>query len=221
MKNLLLLAVLSFWCCEAVSQETDSVRRTPDRWEPEIAAFGQPDAKHPPARAIVFAGSSSIRFWTDLEKRFPRKTIVRRGFGGSEVSDLLHFADRIIVPYKPVKVFIYSGENDITNGKTAETVLADYRELTEKLRRDLPRCRIYILSLKPSPSRLPFIGEFRRVNAGLKKYLAATPNCTFVDVFTPMLGADGKPRPELYGEDMLHLNKTGYDLWQRLLSKYL
>lgn len=221
MKKLLLLAFALLGLGRAVAQETDSVRHTPDRWEPEIAAFGQPGAGQPAGRTIVFAGSSSIRFWTDLEKRFPRKKIVRRGFGGSEVSDLLHFADRIIVPYKPAKVFVYSGENDIANGKTAEMVLADYRKLIEKLRRDLPRCRIYVISLKPSPSRLTLINEFRTVNAGLQKYLATMPGCTFVDVFGPMLGADGKPRPELYAQDMLHLNQAGYDLWQRLLKKHI
>ena len=42
-----------------------------------------------------------------------------------------------------------------------------------------------------------------------------------MDVFTPMLGADGKPRPELFVEDGLHLTPEGYALWTRALAAIL
>jgi hypothetical protein len=36
-----------------------------------------------------------------------------------------------------------------------------------------------------------------------------------------MLGADGKPRPELFVQDGLHLNEAGYTLWNALLRPLL
>ena len=40
-------------------------------------------------------------------------------------------------------------------------------------------------------------------------------------VFTPMMGADGKARPELFVKDNLHLNEAGYELWEKIIGKKL
>ena len=37
----------------------------------------------------------------------------------------------------------------------------------------------------------------------------------------PMLGADGKPRPELFVKDRLHCNAAGYKLWTSIVRPYL
>jgi len=42
-----------------------------------------------------------------------------------------------------------------------------------------------------------------------------------IDVFTAMLGADSKPRAELFGPDELHLNREGYDLWKAVIGLHL
>jgi lysophospholipase L1-like esterase len=44
---------------------------------------------------------------------------------------------------------------------------------------------------------------------------------TYVDTATPMLGADGRPRPELFVEDGLHMNADGYRLWNEKLRPVL
>jgi len=86
---------------------------TPDRfakWEKEIAAFEAKDAEHPPEKGgIVFIGSSSIRMWKTLETDFPKYRVLNRGFGGSEIEDSVHFADRIVFPYAPRMVVLYAG----------------------------------------------------------------------------------------------------------------
>jgi lysophospholipase L1-like esterase len=43
----------------------------------------------------------------------------------------------------------------------------------------------------------------------------------FIDVFTPMLDAHGQPRGELFREDRLHMNRTGYELWKQVVAPYL
>ena len=52
------------------------------------------------------------------------------------------------------------------------------------------------------------LGYARDVNVGLNESMAAAAKTTgveYVDVFTPMLDAQGKPRGELFGGDALHL----------------
>src|SRR5438477_11635492 len=79
----------------------------------EIAAFEAKDkTSPPPENEIVFVGSSSIRLWKSTEA-FPDLKIINRGFGGSQLSDSVRYAERIILPYKPRIVMVFAGGNDI------------------------------------------------------------------------------------------------------------
>ena len=53
----------------------------------------------PTRRAILFTGSSSIRLWNDLKRCFPAHDIINRGFGGSQLEDVIAMADQVIFPY--------------------------------------------------------------------------------------------------------------------------
>jgi hypothetical protein len=79
-------------------------------WEPEISAFERADATNPPPQhAILFTGSSTIRFWTTLAQDYPDKQVINRGFGGSEICDATHFVDRIVFPYHPRQIVFRAG----------------------------------------------------------------------------------------------------------------
>ena len=92
----------------------------PNRFAAEIKAFAEWDSRNAvPADPVLFVGSSSIRLWRTHES-FPDLPVVNRGFGGSQVSDLLHFADRVVFPYKPSVIVFYAGDNDLAAGKSAQ-----------------------------------------------------------------------------------------------------
>src|SRR5687767_4082177 len=77
-------------------------RAETNRWDAEIAAFEAQDRTNPPPKdAILFIGSSSIRLWKTLAQDFTEQKVINRGFGGSQISDSVYFADRIVVPYRP------------------------------------------------------------------------------------------------------------------------
>ena len=38
----------------------------------------------------------------------------------------------------------------------------------------------------------------------------------FLNIWTPMLGDNGQPKPDLFLKDGLHLNAAGYELWTKL-----
>ena len=89
------------------------------QWENEISAFERMDRTNPPPKGgVLFIGSSTIRFWKSLPQDFPGRNVINRGFGGSELEDSTHFADRIIFPYEPSMVFIRAGGNDLWAGKS-------------------------------------------------------------------------------------------------------
>ena len=122
-----------------------------ERWESTIAAFEEADKNNHPLGGIVFIGSSSIRGWKTLKQDFPRHPVINRGFGGSEIIDSIHFADRIVVPYKPSHVLLYAGDNDMSRGKTPEIILAHFKQFVETVSDKLPEARI---SSSPSSQAL-------------------------------------------------------------------
>ncbi len=92
------------------------------RWEKEISAFEQADRTSPPPKgALLFIGSSTIRLWKTLTQDFPNHTVINRGFGGSQIADSTHFAERIIFPYQPRMILLRAGGNDIHAGKSSRT----------------------------------------------------------------------------------------------------
>jgi lysophospholipase L1-like esterase len=188
------------------------------RWEAEVARFEARDREHPPAKGgIVFAGSSSIRLW-DVEKLFPNRAALNRGFGGSQYVDLVAFADRIIVPYEPKVVVLYSGDNDIAGGKSPEDVAATHEKLVRRLREKLPETRTITIGIKPSIQRWALVDKMRAANERIKKTIAQDERQAYIDVEPAMLGDDGLPRPEIFQKDGLHLNAAGYKLWNELLA---
>lgn len=190
-----------------------------DRFEPEIQAFEAADRIHPPTKGgIVFVGSSSIRLWETLATDFPGAAIINRGFGGSQLSDAVRFAPRIVLPYRPRLIVLYAGDNDLAEGKSPDQILRDYRAFVRLVRRRLPQTRIAFISVKPSPARRALAAQARRTNRLVRQYLSGDRRLRYVDVYTPMLDASGSPRPELYQADSLHMTAAGYAIWRDWLT---
>jgi len=189
------------------------------RFEPEIVAFETSDRAAPPAPGgILFVGSSSIRFWRTLAADFPGLPVLNRGFGGSTMPEVNHYVSRVVLPYRPRTIVLYAGDNDLVYGRTPDQIASDYRDFVRTVRAELPATRIVFLSVKPSPSRWALADKMRETNRLVRAITATDSLQTFVDVFTPMLGADGRPRPELFNSDSLHMTPRGYVLWREQVA---
>jgi lysophospholipase L1-like esterase len=193
------------------------------RWQSELAAFARADKQNPPAEGgVLFVGSSTIRFWTRLAQDFPQlPVVINRGFGGSTLADCSYFARELVVRYKPRHVLVYAGDNDLAEGHTPLQILESFARFANAVRAELPDTRISYISIKPSPSREKLLPQVRETNDIIGAYLNRLPNSEYIDIFTPMLGADGRPRAELFRGDMLHLNDEGYRLWRSVIAGYL
>jgi len=194
----------------------------PAKWLKEIDRLTAHDATTPPPRdAVVFVGSSSIRRWDSLAQDFPGIPTINRGFGGSELADSVFYADRIVIPYHPRTVVVFAGTNDIWAGKAAETVAQDFKDFRTKIHASLPTAKIIYLAINFAPSRVRVMEQMRRANQLIAADCAADSRCTFVDVCTPMLDANGQSQPRYFVEDQLHLNPSGYAIWTGILAPYL
>jgi lysophospholipase L1-like esterase len=195
--------------------------KQPSRWESAIVAFDKQDQdKPPPKHGIVFVGSSSIRFW-NLSTSFPHLGAINRGFGGSELADSVHFAQRLVLKHEPRLIVLYAGDNDIGGGKSPEQVASDFRDFVKVVHQGLPETKIIYLSIKPSILRWKLWPKMQQANALIETLCNKETGLTFVDVASPMLGPDGKPKRELFRGDGLHLNDKGYALWASVLEPSL
>jgi lysophospholipase L1-like esterase len=194
----------------------------PIRWVSDIERFEAADLRHfPVAGSIVFAGSSSIAGWSTLNKDFGYLPVLNRGIGGSTLHDNVQSVDRIILPYKPPLIVLYSGENDLAEGRTPQQVLQDFQTFVSIVHAKLPATRIVFVSIKPSIARWSMTDSIRATNRLIQDYVGTDKKLHYIDVFTPMLDASGQVRRELFVADGLHMNARGYSIWRRLIQPTL
>lgn len=192
------------------------------RWKDSFDAFALADQQQAPRQGgILFVGSSSIRLWSNLETQFGDEPVIKRGFGGSRMLDVTNHVDLLVLPYKPRLIVVYAGDNDLAEGRTPQDVLASFTQFVERVRAELPDSRIAYLSIKPSPLRASLMPQAIETNALIERYSAKVANLDYIDIYTPMLGADGQPRADLFSGDSLHLNPAGYAVWKSAISPHL
>jgi len=193
-----------------------------NRFEKEIAAFEAADKTNQPAPGgILFTGASGIRLWKTLAQDFPGQPVLNRGFGGSQLSDSIHFLDRVTLRYRPRTIVIQAGGNDINGGKSPAQVLADFKTSVTMTRAVLPDVKIVLLNINPSPKRWAQREQQHEANRLVREYIAGGNNLVYVDLWPDSIGADGLPKPELYVEDQLHPSAAGYALRTKLLRPHL
>lgn len=185
-----------------------------NKYAKELMAFEAKDAANPPPkRPIIFTGSSSFRLWTNVTADLPNLGIVNTGFGGSELSDVREHFERVILKYHPRQVVIYCGGNDLNSKKPVERVVSDLKAVVNRIHKELPKCRITYVSIALNPARWSQLDLILAANAEIKQFMAEDSRRAYVDVTHVMLGGDNKPRPDIFRDDQLHMNRKGYELW--------
>ncbi len=173
-------------------------------------------------KLVLFTGSSSIVMWKDVADCFPEYNIINNGFGGSHFSDLLYFYDKVVTKYTPDILFIYEGDNDVAGDKKTKEIYRDFKTLANKLKTDLPDTKVVFISPKPSIARWNLKKNYDKINKKISRYCSKNnDNFEFADVWPIMLDENGMVFQDIFIEDGLHMNKKGYDLWEKVISEYL
>jgi lysophospholipase L1-like esterase len=221
MKRIKFLEVLIVAAVLLVS--TATIYAQPAFYKDVQALKSKDSAAFPPRNAILFTGSSSFTKWTGVQDSFPKYNIINRAFGGSSLPDLIRYADDVILPYQPKQVVIYCGDNDLASSDsiTPQIVTDRFIRLFNLIRSRLPKTHILYVSIKPSPSRERLMPKMVETNTMIKNFLKKQRRTSFADVYSKMLLADGKPNPELFIVDNLHMNEKGYAIWKDVLKPYL
>lgn len=193
-------------------------------FESDIRSFVLSDSLMPPdSNTTIFTGSSSIKMWENLHLYFPKLQVLQRGFGGSTLTDLNHYAKDFLTNHHWKQIVIYSGENDLAFDTTlSDSALLDrYKTLYQQIRAYDPEVRIIYISLKPSISRWHLSNRFIAANQIIKEFITSCHNSFFVDIWPLLLNEQQQPDASLFLPDGLHLNTRGYLRWKQELDKYM
>ncbi len=158
----------------------------------------------------MLAGDSQFFRWKTFREDLAGYTVVNRGIDSFQASDLIQFADRLVLPHRPRLIVLHVGGNDIHNGKSPERLLADFKTFVAQVRTVLPAVPVFFSSITPGPGRWDEAPQRKGANQLIKDYIATQPDLKFIDLWDAMLTADGKPREDIWVEDRVHPNHAGY-----------
>ncbi len=182
-----------------------------ERFEKQVQAYEDADRANPPPKgAILLAGDSQFFRWKTLSADLPKYTVINRGIDSFQLHDLLHYADRLVLPHQPRLIVLHVGGNDIHTGKTPERLRADFQAFVALVRAKLPGVPVIFSSLTPGPGRWDEAPQRRDANRVIREYVATQPGLIFVNLWDAMLTPDGQPREDLWVEDRVHPNHAGY-----------
>lgn len=172
---------------------------------------------------IVFYGSSSIRLWKTMKEDFAPLPVINHGFGASTFPEMTHYAERMIVPYKPKIVVLYC-ENDLFMGKpqkSPEQVMDAFGELATLIQNRLPKTKIYYISMKPSISRKADWAKVQKADGLINDYIKKHKNFTYVDIRPSMYRPNGSINGDYFIGDSLHMKPSGYVEWTKIIRPIL
>lgn len=188
----------------------------------EIKAFETKDSiSKPPEGQVLLAGSSTFRLWLTFQQDLVDFPVINRGFGGSQMSDLNYYFDRIVTKYKPKMILVYEGDNDLNAGENPDSVIREFKEFVQMVKTKLPNTQIGFCSIRPSLARTAILQKQRTVNQAIKKFCRRHKKVYFVDIQKDFYLPNGKMMTDIFVADKLHLNKKGYEIWANATRKFL
>ena len=216
----LIVLVASWPTYQLYSEIQKSRSEDPLVWEEQVIELEQQTRDlHPPGKAIVFIGSSSIRLWSTLTEDMAPLPVIQHGFGGAKLHDVVHYADRLVVAYHPRAVVVFAGTNDIdpAAAKSPEVLLDSFKEFVALARSQQADLPIFYIGITPSILRWEVWPVAQATNQLIEQWTQSDANLHFIDTGDALLGSDGTPDKDNYVFDGLHLSEQGYKIWTRII----
>ncbi len=219
--ELLFLMLLVFAIgCSPIKQYADAAQQ----WERDMEIFDSLSVADPGSdEAILFAGSSSIRLWDDIERDMSPYPVIRRGYGGAAYSDLAYFINRIVAPLSFKALVLFAG-NDIW-GRPEDRTPSEIRKLANyiirQVSRNRPDLQIFIIEVTHVPAREHLVPDIDKQNQVLRSLCNRSENVHWIATRDIYLDEKNRVRRELFRTDEIHQNKLGYQLWTDAIKKEL
>jgi len=183
-------------------------------------------SQQPPHLSILLG--DSITLWFQDEQLPAGRTWLNQGISGENSRGLLRRL-RLLDATQPETIFVMIGINDVLNGVSDETLLANYTLIVRHLKRAHPNAQIVVQSILPhSGAKATWEGRDRLLsnpNSRVRNLnlqiaaIARRERVYFLDLYPLFADERGLLRLELT-TDGLHLNANGYRVWSTALSVF-
>ena len=187
------------------------------RLEEEVCAYEREENRK---GEIVFYGPSYFTRWSTKYGMVPLREeivgesgapcVINRGFGSSCSEHQLYYYHRMIKPLAP-SVLVYSGQgNGSAFGYTIEEIWELAQRVVVYALTDFPDIRIYLCGTTPARDMDEADLQNRfKYDSWAKAFCEKTPNCIFLE----MMHSEPLNRKDIFVEDGVHYNQTGYKLF--------
>ena len=168
---------------------------------------------------IVFIGNSITELGGNWGQRFNNPKVKNRGIAGDVTAGVINRLAEIYY-YKPKKVFIKIGINDLFHNElTPEYVANNIKSIADKIHLESPETKIYVQTILPTANNNPSKERISATNAILKSF---TPTNYFqiIDLHSVFADANDLMVPS-YTTDGLHLTESGYVVWQNYIIEFV
>lgn len=204
----------------AQDQKPDTAFR-PNTYHEQVEQFKSYPSKE---TDIVFLGNSitARNHWVEALQLPNAKN---RGISGDTTFGILERLDEI-TEGRPNKLFLLIGINDISRNFPDDSILENYQEIIERIKKESPQTKIYVQTILPVNATFDKYKNhyhkdehIARVNKGIKD-IAENEKVTLIELHDKFLDKNDRLNVK-YTEEGLHLNSEGYELWAELLKPYL
>lgn len=174
---------------------------------------------------IIFLGNSITNGgeWSEL---FSNPHVKNRGISGDICEGVYDRLDPILKG-KPAKLFLLIGINDVSGGKSADSIASGIKRIVEKIQSNSPRTKIYLQSVLPVSDEYHMFQSHTSKGAVVVEInrrlvdLAKEKKVFYIDLYSHFVNKEtGKLRLDL-SNDGLHMLGKGYMLWRDLVKQYV
>jgi lysophospholipase L1-like esterase len=171
--------------------------------------------------AIVFVGDSHFQLFP-VNDFIPLPNVVNRGIGGDVTLGVLQRLDQIL-QFKPSKIVLEVGVNDILQGLSTIQILKNYNQIISNIKAVSPETKIYIVSLLPTGwytnSNVPAEIAILKVNQQL--CAIKDPYVNYINCYDSLVDDIGCLDVRFDCGDRLHLNYEGYKVLTNQVNETL
>ncbi|MBR1741890.1 MAG: hypothetical protein IJ733_08475, partial [Lachnospiraceae bacterium] len=140
---------------------------------------------------------------------------------------MIHYKGRAMKAKDAVKVskakhvFINMGVNDFNTSK--DKIFTNYKKYINEIKGTNPNVDFYILATTPTWKAKGRINnkEINKLNKKMKAYAAGHKDIYYIDINTPLRGADGKLKESYVSDGFLHLRMNAYEIWTKHMVNFV
>lgn len=130
-----------------------------------------------------------------------------RGIGRAGIDTISNYLRMPFKRWSTNSILLYAGDNDVArDGLDAVETTQRYQGLVDRLLIDYPQSTLLLLEIKPSPKRLNYHQEYRKINSSMEHYARKNQRVFFIETGWDDVLLSGR---EVFQDDGVHLNALG------------